>query len=71
MLHGVDAIGHAAALQAVGEGQEILVAVAAGDAQRRAADLHVADRRRRPSFDGVAADRRRRTPSAPTLRTDV
>ena len=41
VLHGGDAVGHAVAHGVIADGQQILIAVAAGDADERAADQHV------------------------------
>src|ERR1700733_6342069 len=53
VLYGFDAIGYAFRGLMVGDGEQIIVAVATGDAERRAANLHV--RTLDQSFvDGVA-----------------
>ena len=56
VLHGGDAVGHAVAHRVIADGQQVVVAVAAGDADERAADLHV----RPGNLAGV--DRRRADP---------
>ncbi len=53
VLHGFHAVGNASASHVIFEGQQILVAVPSGDAERRAADQH-ARARNIAGIDGIA-----------------
>jgi hypothetical protein len=69
LLHGGDAVGDAFGGGMVFGRQEVVVAVAAGDAERRSAHLHV--RTRNVARVDVVAQSYIGVPDAPTLRTLV
>src|SRR5262249_22797532 len=52
VLDGCDAVGHAVSHLVIADGQKVFVAMAASDAKRRSADLHMRTRDL-ACFDGV------------------